>query len=223
MSVRSSAVAAEALALLFSCPICPSVSRELVTGSGEGPRKVGAADDELPSLAQNDVGARALECVHRDMDGAHTLRPGDRRLVVARGRQLVATDDALGTHRAITQTRPIRPPLWPTTQDSSTTGNERRPGDDSQAGQHRGSSSSERSSPGLGNRGRRNRRTTPSQPNAPGCLKHEPREGQETSHEQSDCQDPPLAAPRHEAQDLTDDLLACMRAHARESRDLTRV
>jgi len=124
--------------------------------------EVGAADDELPSLAQDDVGDRALECLPRDMDGAHTLRPGDRRLVVARRRRLAAADHALGTHRAITQTRPIRPPLRLPTQHSATTGNEQRPPEECQAGQHRSSSSSERSSPGLGNRGRRNRRTTPS-------------------------------------------------------------
>ena len=38
-----------------------------------------------------------------------------------------------GTHRAVTQTRPIRPPLRPATQHSATTGKEQRPGEDCQA------------------------------------------------------------------------------------------
>jgi hypothetical protein len=158
-------------------------------------------NDEVSALARDDMGARAVERLSRGMDGRHRLRSRDRRPVVADRPRPVAVDPATavpnGTHRAVTKTRPLRPPPEPTTQRTTTTVVE----ENSQADQHRGRSAPERRSPGLGIGRWRDRGTTPRQPNRPDRVdaSHE-----RVPHEQSVRQDPPLAAPPQEAEDLVD-------------------
>jgi hypothetical protein len=75
-----------------------------------------------------------------------------------------------------------------------------RPGRRSPAGVAQGGGRGLR--PGLGIGGWRNRGTTPRQPNGPGRITQDHERAYTSSHEQSDRQDPPLAAPRQEAEGL---------------------
>ena len=148
--------------------------RRMRLGSAPRPgdlRRGDVRNDEVPALARDDMGARTVERLSGGMDGGHRLGPGDRRPVVARRCRPVAVDPATavpnGTHRAVTQTRPLRPSRQPTTPLTATAGDEQDVDEDSRADQHRGRSASERRSPGLGIGGWRNRGTTPRQPDRP--------------------------------------------------------
>ena len=99
-SVRSSAIAAEALALLFSCPLARAQQRRRSSWTGTRVPAPGRGDrsGRLPPLAQDEVGSRSLERIRRALDGDRRRGGGRRRPLVARRRDRLRL--ALACHSA---------------------------------------------------------------------------------------------------------------------------
>ena len=148
------------------------------------------------------------------MDGAHAPRPGERRPVVARGHRLAAADHAPGTHSsrhadmAAFDPASARDPKQRDYRQRTTTWGRPAPGRSTckeavQGWESEAAQSLKCHAPTQG----------------PGRLSGNLNQGVLSSHEKSDRQDPPLAAPRQEAEDVADAMRSgTVRTNASSSR-----